>query len=529
MLDMALAHHGEGRLREAEELYRRILAEDPGNADGLHLLGMVAFQSGDCETAADLIRRAIEIKPNAASYHANLGNVLRQQGYAREAASSYLRALRIRPGLAEVHVNLGHVFLAAKEFGSAVTWYEQALKLNAAIPEAHKGLGDACVMQERFEPAIAAYERAISLKPEYLDAMTELAGVLRGTGDLEGALLQLLRVRQIEPDHPTAAFREALVRLLRGEFAAGWRCYEERWRSPEHATPMRENPQPFWQGERLPEGRVLLWPEQGVGDEIMFAGLVPDAARTGNRCLLECDERLETLFRRSFASFPGVEVTSDRSAALDPAREIAAQLPIGGLPRLFRGDRAAFAPGSFAYLKADAERVAELRDRYGEGDLRVGVAWRSNNVKTGRARSVELETLGPLFARPGTRWISLQYGALDELRDEVARAGVPVLVDPGVDQLAEIDEFAAQIAAVDLVITIDNTTAHLAGALGVPVWVLLPFAPDWRWLQAGDGSVWYRSMRLFRQVKRGDWGSVVQKVAEALAEFAAGRAGPGNP
>jgi Tfp pilus assembly protein PilF len=521
LLDTALAHHAQGRLQQAEQIYRQILTHDPDNADGLHLLGMVAFQSGDSETAVALIRKAIAIKPDAASYHANLGNVLQQQGHARDAAASYLQALRIKPGLAEVHVNLGNVFLAGKDFDSAVTWYESALALNPAIPEAHKNLGDAFLMQEKPELAIAAYERAIELNPFYVDAMIELGSVLRGRGDLDRALRHLARVRELQPENATAAFREALVRLLQGDWAAGWSCYEQRWRSPDHATPMRDNPQPFWQGERLSSGRLLLWPEQGVGDEIMFAGLVPDVAKTGNRCILECDARLEPLFRRSLLRFPDIEVTSDRSAALDPALEIAAQLPIGSLPRLFRTDLAAFASGSFAYLQADPAKTAEFRSRYGEGALRIGIAWHSTNAKTGRARSVFLETLSPLFAQPGVRWISLQYGPLDELKDDVALARVPVRVDEAVDQLAEIDGFAAQIASLDLVVTIDNTTAHLAAALGRPVWVLLPFAPDWRWLQEGDGSPWYPSMRLFRQRKRGDWEAVVRQVAESLAEFAA--------
>lgn len=522
MLDAALVHHGQGRFQEAERIYRQILESDPDNADGLHLLGMIAFESGDSEMAVTMIRKAIALEPSAASYHANLGNVLQHQGYARDAASSYLQALKIKPGLAEVHVNLGNVFLAAKDFGWAVNWYQQALALNAAIPEAHKGLGDAYLMQQRVELAIGAYEQALLLKPDYVDAMIELGGALRETGDLSGALLHLRRAREIQPDDPKSAFREALIELLQGEFATGWSRYEERWGSPDHGTPMRDNPQPFWQGESLGGGRLLLWPEQGVGDEIMFAGMVPDVARMGTRCILECDKRLEPLFRRSFSPFPDVEVTSDRSVALDLEREIMAQLPIGSLPRLFRGDRAVFASGSVAYLKADTEKTAEIRSRYGEEGLRIGLAWRSNNVKTGQIRSVELETLRQLFGQPEVKWISLQYGPLDELNQEVALAQVPILVDPCVDQLEDIDAFAAQIAALDLVITIDNTTAHLAGALGRPVWVLLPFAPDWRWLQEGDGSLWYPSMRLFRQPKRGDWGAIVEKVAESLAEFAVG-------
>jgi len=520
MLDVALACHREGRLEEAETLYRRVLEGEPENADCLHLLGMAVFQSGDAETAAAMIRRAVALNPRAASYHSNLGNVLYHQGYARDAAASFLQALRINPALPEVCVNLGNVFQAAREFGSAAEWYEQAIAMNPAIPEAHKHLGDALLNLERLELARGAYERALALRPEYVDAMTELGTVLRASGDLEGARRSLRRAREMEPEHATAGFREALVCLLLGEFAAGWELYEERWGSPDHATPMRAYPQPFWQGEGLGSGGLLLWREQGVGDEIMFAGMMPEVVKTGSRCVLECDARLQPLFARSF---PGVEVTSEPDVALNPAWEIGAQLPTGSLPRLFRKERSAFASGGFAYLKADPAKTAECRRRYGEGLLRVGVAWRSTNAKTGRSRSIALETLRPLFGQPGTRWISLQYGDLDELQEEVGVAEVPVAVDPCVDQLASLDDFAAQIAALDLVITIDNTTAHLAGALGVPVWVLLPFAPDWRWMAEGGSSLWYASMRLFRQPKRGDWEDVVRETAGALAGVVAAR------
>ena len=516
MLDQALEHHGHGRLKEAEQLYRQILASDPGNADCLHLLGMVAFQSGDSETAASMIREAIAANPNAASYHSNLGNVLQQQGYLRDAAASYLQALRIKPNLAEAQVNLANIFLAASEPEQAIVWYQSAIALNPNLPEAHKNLGDAFQQQKKLELAADSYRHALTLKPDYVDAMSELGGILRGNGELDEALLHLREAQRIQPNHPTAIFREAMILLLQGQFAAGWQCYQGRWESTDHATPMRDYPQPFWQGEAIAEGTVLLWPEQGVGDEIMFAGMLPDAIRTGNRFVLECDARLVSLFQRSF---PQIDVTSDREAALDPARHIVAQLPIGSLPFLFRNDRDSFQSGISPYLKADPKKAADLRASYGDDRLRVGLAWHSNNLKTGRNRSMELENLSPLFSLSGLRWISLQYGAQKDLETEIAAAQSPVFVDPAVDQLSSIDDFAAQVAALDLVITIDNTTAHLAGALGVPVWVLLPFASDWRWLASGDSNLWYPSMRLFRQPQRGDWEPVVLRVREALSEL----------
>jgi len=511
MFDRAFQHHQKGRVVEAEQGYREILAIDADHADSLHLLGMIAFRAGDCETAVQRIRRAIEIHPRASSYHSNLGNVLQQLGQAREAASCYLRALRIKPDLVEAQVNLANVFLAAGDTEHAVEWYQHALKLRPNLPEAQKSLGDAFRVEEKLDLARTAFESAIALKPEYADALNELGGVLRMTGDLDGALARFREAQAIEPEHPRAGFAEAMVLLLQGEFRDGWAVYERRWTCTDHATPMRAYPQPAWRGEKL-DGSLLLWPEQGIGDEIMFAGSVSDVVATGNCCILECDARLLPLFARSF---PEVEVISDREAGFDPARKIAAQLPTGSLPLFYRSDRAAFAAAASPYLKADPAKRKKYRDRYSDGRRVVGLAWYSNNVKTGANRSIALPAFEPLFAKHDLRWISLQYGEHAALQAEVN--DLPVFVDPEADQLSDMDEFAAQVAAMDLVITIDNTTAHLAGALGIAVWLLLPFAPDWRWQASGSDSLWYPTMRIFRQPSRGDWEPVMAEVREALA------------
>lgn len=260
----------------------------------------------------------------------------------------------------------------------------------------------------------------------------------------------------------------------------------------------------------LASGRVLIWGEQGVGDEIMFAGLMPDVIRAGNRCVLDCDTRLNKLFARSF---PDVKVISGASISDEG---IAAHLPCGSLPRLFRTDKEVFRADAPPYLKADPVQREGFRAEYGDDRPLVGLAWHTNNKKTGRARSIDLSLFAPLFKQPDLRWISLQYGAREVLEAQIAGANASMLIDPTVDQLTDIDQFAAQISALDLVVTIDNSTAHLAGALGVPVWVLLPFAPDWRWLQAGYSSHWYASMRLFRQPVFGDWLSVIEKVRRSL-------------
>jgi tetratricopeptide (TPR) repeat protein len=546
-LKEALGHHRAGRLVEAERLYRQILALDPRHADGLHLLGMVAYQEGRLETAADLICQAIAIHGKGASYYVNLGTVLHAQGKLEEAEALYRQALELKPQLPEVHVNLANVLQARGKLEESVAWYERALALKPDSAEAHNNMGNALQELGRIDAAIACYRRALELKPDYAEvyynlgnahrflekldeavafygqalelrpgypeAHYNLGNVLREQGKVDEALAEFAKALELRPEYAQAGFGEALAQLLKGEFAIGWRNFERRWQSIDHDTPRRAYRQPAWTGEKLASGSVLLWGEQGVGDEIMFAGLVPDAILTGNRCILDCDARLKPLFARSF---PSVEVVSGCGPELHPELEIAAQLPTGSLPGFFRRDLSAFAATTSPYLMADAAERERLRACYGEGRRLVGLAWYTKNVKTGNARSLDLSLFAPLFEEPGIRWISLQYGDHAELESQIAAAGAPILMDRTVDQFANIDLFAAQIAAMDLVITIDNSTAHLAGALGVPVWVLLPFAPDWRWLLDCEDSPWYPTMRLFRQPKAGDWQSVVERIKRAL-------------
>lgn len=613
MLGNALQHHQAGRLREAEGIYRRVLAADPHNADGLHLLGMIAHADGRHEAAVQMISEAIAINPNEPHYHSNLGTVVQAQGKLDEALGCFERALALKPDLAEVHINFGNILQAQGKLDEAVACQERALALKPDCAEAYFNLGNVRKAQGNLDEAVVCYERAVALKPGLVAAQTNLGSVLYTQGKLDEAVVCLERALElrpnyaeahsnlgsalqarhkldaavacyeralalkpdrvevlsnlgtalheqdkldeavacferalavkpdfaeaqhnmgcvqyalgnvdealarhraalaIQPDYPQARFAESLAQLCKGNFASGWRNYESRWRTKDHDTPMRPYPQPLWTGEKLASGRLLIWGEQGIGDEIMFAGLLPDVIRQGNRCVLDSNARLKPLFSRSF---PGVEVVSGHVPELD----IAAHLPSGSLPGMFRASNAAFAGTTSPYLIADPAERERFRTRYAGGRKLVGLAWHTINRKTGPSRSMDLSLFAPLFARPDVRWVSLQYGDHNPLEEQAEAAKAPILIDRSVDQFADIDVFAAQIAALDLVITIDNSTAHLAAALGVPVWLLLPFAADWRWLDAGEESAWYPTMRLFRQPKLRDWQSVVERVQRALSK-----------
>jgi tetratricopeptide (TPR) repeat protein len=513
LLDQALQHHKSGRLIEAESIYREILALSPRHADSLHLLGLIAYEWRNLEAAAELMRMAIAIHANGASYHSNLGNVLQAQGKLEEAIVEYRLALAIKPNLPEIHINLGNVLQAQEAFDEAISSYRGALELEPHSVEALYNLGNARQAQCRLEDAEQCYEQALAVNPEHAKAHHNLGRVLGDLGRPEEAFAQFQRAASLEPDNPEIGFNVALAQLARGDFSLGWVNYEQRWRSIDHDTPMRDYPQPLWTGEELPLGRLLIWREQGVGDEVMFAGMIPELVQRGIDCVLDCDVRLKPLFARSF---PGIRVVSGFPQDGDLHQGFAAHLPCGGLPRIFRTSPEAFAVAPSGYLIPDRRRRAQFRAEYGDGRMLVGLAWHTEAPKTGRRRSIDLSCLEPLFARSEVRWVSLQYGDLAVLQNQVLNAGVPIHFDISVDQLSDIDTFAAQVAAMDLVITIDNSTAHLAGGLGVPVWVMLPFHPDWRWLIRGEGSLWYPSMRLFRQPRAGDWTSVVQDVARSL-------------
>jgi tetratricopeptide (TPR) repeat protein len=541
LLENAIRHHQAGRYAEAEQIYRQILIINPDHADSLHLLGLIEYKRAAHAAAADLIRRAIAINGQEAIYHSNLGAVLLAQGKQDEAVASYEAALALKPDLAEAHNHLGVALSSLGKLADAINHYQVSLALTPDYADAHNNLGvaladqgktveamlhygraialnpnyadafcnlgNAFLARDECTEAVACFEQALELKPDFATALNNLGNALMAQNKLEAAVACYERALSVKPDYADASYGKAMAKLLllEGDFSPALNNYERRWQTVQRPA-MRPYPQPLWNGEKLESGRLLLWGEQGVGDEIMFAGLIPDVLRLGTRCLLDCDPRLKPIMARSF---PELELV----CGLDPLHtagfDIAAHLPTGSLPGLFRTTRETFASTTSPYLIADPARREQFRARYSDGKRLVGLAWHTKNKDTGPKRSIDLSLFAPLFTRADIKWISLQYGDPDTLDH-------PIVVDRTFDQFQDIDAFAAQIAALDLVITIDNSTAHLAGALGVPVWLLLPFSPDWRWFRRRKDSLWYPTMRLFRQPKPGDWPSVMREVQSVL-------------
>ena len=454
-------------------------------------------------------------QPPSPSLQATIRDALQrhQAGRLTEAEQLYREALAIDPENADCLHLLGMIAFQFGNHAQAAALIRKAIAIHKTAASYHSNLGNVLQAEGSLDEAEACYRRALELKPNQAEVHLNLGHILKANGHVDSALACYRQALALKPALAEARVAESMALLLQGDYAAGWQHFDLRWQTLDYDTPVRAYPHPLWRGEPLTSGRLFVWGEQGVGDEIMFAGLVPDLIRAGLPCVLDCDPRLKPLFARSF---PHVEVISGYDPDRDAELNIAAHLPSASLPGLFRTSSESFAVTASPYLVADAVQRERFHSRHHDGRLRVGLAWHTTNRKSGRSRSIDLSSFAPLFAQPALRWISLQYGDHGALEAQAAAAGAPLLIDRAVDQLSDLDSFAAQVAAMDLVITIDNSTAHLAAALGVPTWLLLPFAPDWRWLCAGDRSPWYPTMRLFRQPALGDWPSLLQQVDRAL-------------
>jgi Tfp pilus assembly protein PilF/ADP-heptose:LPS heptosyltransferase len=502
----------DGQWDDAMIEYRNALFLEPELPVAYIGLAEIYHALGDLDEAVIYYEQALVFAPNDGETHYNLGVVLEQQDKTDAAITHYERAIALLPDLAAAYNNLGTLLKSQERFAEARTCYQQALTIEPNSVQAHNNMGALYHLRGEFADAIQWYERTLTLAPHHAETIHNLGDVLMDCGNLDAAMAHYNRALSANPDLHYTTYSKATVQLLLGDYANGWQGYEARWAAGIAGLPMREYPWALWDGARLQRGKVLIWGEQGIGDEIMFAGLIPDALRrTDHALVIDCaNARLQPLLQRSF---PNIQVI----AGGDPGGDITAHLPISSLPKLFRNSATDFAATTSPYLFVDPALVNEFRTRYGSKQKNIGIAWHTQSKRAGRWRSVRLAEFAPLFAATtNVQWINLQYGDLNKLTAEVRAANAPIFTDETVDQLRDMDRFAAQIAALDLVITIDNTTAHLAGALGIPTWLLLPAMPNWRWLMTRTDTPWYPSLRLFRQSAAGDWRSVIHEITQEI-------------
>ena len=451
--------------------------------------------------------RALQLQPGFFEAAFNLAVVLQEMGQGEEAIACYRQALHLKPHYAPAWGNLGVALRDAGQNRDAIDCFRQALRCKPGIPDVLNNLGNALRAEEESVAAIACFRAALRRSPANAGIMANLGNALREVGRLDEAAETLQHAIQLQPDYAEAHWDLAVTRLLQGDFARGFAEYEWRWRRADF--PPRQFAAPLWCGQSLAGRTLLVHAEQGAGDAIQFVRFAGLLAAHDARVVLECPRALVTLFE----SVDGVQRVIARG---DPLPEFDWHVPLLSLPHrlgVTMDSLAAWVP----YLRPPPDRRVPLPPASGghRAALRVGLAWRGHpqHRNDGR-RSISLAALEPLFTATGVAFYSLQVAPTADFAGEAIHQKALLNLEHLIHDFADT---AALMAQLDLIIAVDTSVAHLAGALACPVWLLLPFAPDWRWLLDRDDSPWYPTMRLFRQPAIGDWTSVVQSVRVALA------------
>jgi tetratricopeptide (TPR) repeat protein len=504
----------EGRLTEAEAVCRQILQAQPNLPEAEHLLGVIAHQNGKLGDAIEHVQRATKLAPQVALFHANLGEMYRLAGRPKLAVEEARRALAIDPKLPAALSNLGVALYELKDYEEAARTQRKAIAANPNFAEAHSNLGNALHALKRFDEAVAAYRHAIALNPNYADAWANLGTTLHHGGSFDEGISALRRAIALAPHHANAHSGLGILLLMRGELGEGWDEYEWRLRSSERKGP--RFPEVPWQGESLAGKHIYVQAEQGFGDTLQFARYLPLLAARAGSVTVRVHQQLVSLLRESL---PGTTVLGDRG---DPA-PYQCDAVLLSLPRLFK-TRLETVPAQVPYLRAPADAVRRWTKRLaGMSGLKVGLVWAGNpeHVNDHR-RSLDLKLIAPLFAVRGASFASLQVGprSADLKKLKSSR----ITIDDLSPAFSDFVESAAAVSALDLVITVDTSMAHLAGALGRPVWVLLPDVTDWRWMLHREDNPWYPNMRLFRQGRGEDWDDAVARMARELEAAAEGNA-----
>jgi len=540
LMALVLREYGTEHLAEVERLCLQILALDVRHSDALYILGMSSFKGGRFEVAERMMRRALEVNPQQPFYHFNLSNVLRAQNRNEESLASLERALELKPDMFEGLFNLGNLRMSEKKYEEAIALYKRALAIKPDYVDALCNLGGAFRQSMRLDEAVEVFQKALAMVPENADYYCNLGDALHAQGkvaeavkyynqtmalnpkhfkacnclcnanfdlgNLADSVSWCERTLALKPDFGDALMNQCLLQLLLGDYSNGWRNYEVRW----EVYPPRVFNEPLWLGAPLNGVGIVLYAEQGLGDSLQFLRYAPMVAAAGGRVILDLPGNL----RRLAASIPGV---SALVATGEPLPLFACRCPLMSLP-LALGTTIESVPARVPYLFAPQEALQTAAAlNWPATGLRVGVAWTGNpSHPKNRARSVPLDLLATLFDLDDVHFFSLQIGAPEA--ELVARKTRAIDLEPFTRDMADT---AAQMMQMDLILSIDTSMAHLAGALGRPLWVMLNKVPDWRWLLEREDCPWYPTARLLRQPHQGDWPAVIERVRKDLVELAA--------
>jgi len=554
LLQQAVREHQAGRLDAAERLYNQVLRGDPRNHNALNLLGLIAQTRGKQAEAIALFDRALAAKPAFADaafnranvllaqqehaqaeasfrqaltlnpMHAdarlNLGSLLHSLGRMDDAAQVFRDAVRAAPGDARAHYNLGRCLRDLQDLAGAEAAFKAAVGLEPSNLPQRLGLSDVCLAMGRTTEARHMLEQTLAMYPNAAEVLSALGTVHNDANDLDAALLFYDRALAADPGYVAATVNRGLAHLKMGNLDEGWAAYARRFETGERMFRPRSGgaPWPQWRGELLTGKTIFVWGDQAVGDQILYAGMISEVAAQAGKCLIECEPRLVALFERSFPRATVFAATDKRDLREERIDFQSSSLDLG---QWLRRDFENF-PKRRGYLIPDVAQVEQFHEKYAPlragGNKLVGISWRSKSAATGAQKTVSLEQWYRLLRVPGVTFVNVQYGDSTDDLSAASAAGIDLYHDDSVDSLKDIDRFAAQLTALDLVISVSNTTVHVAGSVGVPTWVLVPEGRGnlWYWFTGREDSPWYSYLRLMRQ--RADI-DVVADIARQLEQL----------
>ncbi len=578
MINQATALHQAGKLDEAEEQYKKLLISLPANTVLLTNLGTIALQKGNLEDAVRIIGQSLQISPNqpnalnnlgialqaldrldeaVANYdraivldpnyvdaHFNRGNALKalnrpseavasydrviaiNPSYAKayfnralvlrtlncldQAVASYDRAIEINPNYFEAYSNCGTVLQALKRLDEAVDRYDCAIAINPNFAEAYFNRGNALKDLNRLYEAVASYDEAIAINPNCAEFYYNRGKAIGSITDLDEAIASYDKAIAINPNYADAYWNKSLVKILKGEYEEGWQLYEWRWKTKAMISSLRTYPQPLWLGEQqLTNKALLIYPEQGLGDYIQFVRYAILVEKLGAKVILEVPSALMNITKSLKGQFIFIENGQ-------PLPDFDYCCPVMSLPLAFN-TRIETIPNQVPYLYSNTEKLRNWQQRLGEKTkLRVGLVWSgSTSHQNDHNRSIALGEFAPLLDLP------MEFHCLQkEIReDDMAYMTGHAQIKNHQSLLKDFSDTAALVDLMDVVISVDTSVAHLAGALGKNVWILLPYTPDYRWMLGRADSPWYPTAKLFRQSKIDDWGSVIIQISHSLLYF----------
>lgn len=506
---LGAARARQSQFKKARDDFRKALALKPDYAEAYNNLGNALKEENELESAIYCYKRAIFLTPDYADAHCNAGNALKQSGLIRESIISYKIAAAIKPDSHITYNNLGIALKESGDINGAITSYGRAISVNPSYADAYNNLGLALRKKGEISSAMMAFQTALSLSPANSRAYNNLGNVLCDFEQIDQAAKTFYRAHQINPGFAVALWNHSLIELLQGEFETGFAKYE--WRI--HRRELRKTfplfNKPRWDGTVFPDKIIFIHSEQGLGDTLQFIRYINVLNDLGMRPIVSVQKSLIPLLSYSF---PGLEIKREPEVP----EQFDYFIPLMSLPHALRTNSQTI-PSSIPYLYADPERVEKWRGRLGPGGFKIGVCWQGSAGRVDKGRSFQLQELMNIARMPGVRLISLHKGAGEsQLANLPEGLHVETLGEDFDPPGSAFLDTAAVMALCDLIITSDTSVAHLAGALGVPVWVVLKHIPDWRWLLDRADSPWYPSMRLFRQDTAHDWRSAFAKIESAL-------------